>query len=70
MLAIKRLSEAGRTVLCTIHQPSTVLFTSCFDQLLLLKSGTRITTGSTPTPSSTFLFWVAGTPLVLLLPPL
>ena len=35
---IKTLSDNGQAVLCTIHQPSAVLFEN-FDELLLLKSG-------------------------------
>lgn len=35
---IKRLLDGGRTVVCTIHQPSTHIFES-FDSLLLLKRG-------------------------------
>ncbi|CAK4124384.1 unnamed protein product [Aphanomyces euteiches] len=38
MECVKRISESGRTVVCTIHQPSTVLF-ELFDKLLLLKTG-------------------------------
>ncbi|CAK4124382.1 unnamed protein product [Aphanomyces euteiches] len=38
MECVKRIAESGRTVICTIHQPSTVLF-ELFDRLLLLKSG-------------------------------
>jgi ABC-type multidrug transport system ATPase subunit len=36
--AIKRLASSGRTVVCTIHQPSLALFNH-FDSLLLLKRG-------------------------------
>ncbi|GME84677.1 unnamed protein product [Ambrosiozyma monospora] len=35
---IKKLSNAGQAVMCTIHQPSAMLF-SQFDNLLLLKRG-------------------------------
>lgn len=37
--AIKRLAMSGRTIICTIHQPSRALF-DYFDSLLLLKTGT------------------------------
>ncbi len=39
--AVKRLSRAGRTVLCTIHQPSRELFL-LFDDILLLQKGGRV----------------------------
>lgn len=35
---IERLAKAGQAVLCTIHQPSAMLF-SRFDRLLLLRPG-------------------------------
>ena len=38
MTAVKRISQTGRSVLCTIHQPSSELF-FMFDRLLLLRSG-------------------------------
>ncbi|KFA74925.1 hypothetical protein S40288_06759 [Stachybotrys chartarum IBT 40288] len=38
---LRKLAEAGQAVLCTIHQPSAVLFEH-FDELILLKSGGRI----------------------------
>ena len=38
MRVVKRVSQTGRAVLCTIHQPSADLF-SMFDRLLLLRSG-------------------------------
>lgn len=38
---LRKLADAGQAVLCTIHQPSAVLF-EYFDELLLLKSGGRV----------------------------
>lgn len=38
---LRKLSEAGQAILCTIHQPSSVLFEH-FDELILLKSGGRL----------------------------
>jgi hypothetical protein len=35
---IRRIASSGRSIVCTIHQPSTAIFTS-FDSLLLLKRG-------------------------------
>jgi len=41
MKAVRRIAATGRTVLCTIHQPSEELF-YFFDRLLLLKSGGEV----------------------------
>ncbi|KZF21113.1 hypothetical protein L228DRAFT_222166 [Xylona heveae TC161] len=38
---LRKLANAGQAILCTIHQPSSVLFEH-FDELLLLKSGGRV----------------------------
>jgi ABC-type multidrug transport system ATPase subunit/ABC-type multidrug transport system permease subunit len=38
---LRKLADAGQAILCTIHQPSAVLFEE-FDTLLLLKSGGRV----------------------------
>lgn len=38
---LRKLADAGQAILCTIHQPSSVLFEN-FDILLLLKSGGRV----------------------------
>ncbi|OQS04057.1 ATP-binding Cassette (ABC) Superfamily [Thraustotheca clavata] len=40
MVAVKRIAAAGRTVICTIHQPSLSLF-ELFDELILLQTGGR-----------------------------
>uniref|UniRef100_A0A7S3EI01 Probable ATP-dependent transporter ycf16 n=1 Tax=Rhodosorus marinus TaxID=101924 RepID=A0A7S3EI01_9RHOD len=39
--AMRRVSDTGVAVLCTIHQPSKEVF-SCFDSLLLLQRGGRV----------------------------
>ncbi|GBG33780.1 ABC transporter G family member 49 [Hondaea fermentalgiana] len=41
MRAVRRVCEAGRTVLCTIHQPSREVF-ALFDDILLLQKGGRV----------------------------
>ncbi|KAK0606620.1 hypothetical protein LWI29_001614 [Acer saccharum] len=41
MRAVKNVVETGRTVVCTIHQPSIDIF-EAFDDLILMKSGGRI----------------------------
>jgi ATP-binding cassette subfamily G (WHITE) protein 2 (SNQ2) len=38
---LRKLANAGQAILCTIHQPSSVLFEE-FDELILLKSGGRV----------------------------
>ncbi|KAK3025042.1 hypothetical protein RJ639_043320 [Escallonia herrerae] len=41
MRAVKNVVETGRTIVCTIHQPSIDIF-EAFDELILLKAGGRI----------------------------
>ncbi|KAK4275216.1 hypothetical protein QN277_018340 [Acacia crassicarpa] len=41
MRAVKNVVETGRTVVCTIHQPSIDIFEAC-DELILMKAGGRI----------------------------
>lgn len=38
---LRKLADAGQAILCTIHQPSAVLFEQ-FDELLLLQSGGQV----------------------------
>lgn len=38
---LRKLADVGQAVLCTIHQPSAVLFEH-FDELLLLQAGGRV----------------------------
>ncbi|KAF3522607.1 hypothetical protein F2Q69_00048184 [Brassica cretica] len=41
MRAVKNVSETGRTVVCTIHQPSIDIFET-FDELILMKNGGQL----------------------------
>ncbi|CAL9225463.1 unnamed protein product [Arabidopsis halleri] len=41
MRAVKNIAETGRTVVCTIHQPSIDIFET-FDELILMKNGGKI----------------------------
>ncbi|KAG7573942.1 ABC transporter-like [Arabidopsis suecica] len=41
MRAVKNVADTGRTIVCTIHQPSIHIF-EAFDELVLLKRGGRI----------------------------
>lgn len=38
MRLLRKLCDAGQAILCTVHQPSAVLFEN-FDDLLLLQAG-------------------------------
>ncbi|EOR04827.1 Brefeldin A resistance protein [Wallemia ichthyophaga EXF-994] len=39
---LEKLARAGQAILCTIHQPSSMLFTEFFDRLLLLAPGGNV----------------------------
>ncbi|PHT41424.1 hypothetical protein CQW23_20278 [Capsicum baccatum] len=41
MRAVKNVAETGRTIVCTIHQPSIDIF-EAFDELIILKTGGRM----------------------------
>ncbi|PWA80245.1 pleiotropic drug resistance protein 3 [Artemisia annua] len=41
MRAVKNIVDTGRTIVCTIHQPSIDIF-EAFDELILLKNGGRV----------------------------
>ncbi|KAF2657896.1 hypothetical protein K491DRAFT_653925 [Lophiostoma macrostomum CBS 122681] len=57
---LRKLADAGQAILCTIHQPSSVLFEH-FDQLLLLKSGGRtVYFGELGRDSRTLLDYLEG----------
>ena len=51
---LRKLANAGQAVLCTIHQPSAVLFEQ-FDDLLLLQYGGRVVYHGELGPDSTTL---------------
>lgn len=54
MQAIRSAANTGRTVICTIHQPSSTIFES-FDSLLLLKRGGRTIFFGDLGPESSYL---------------
>mmetsp|Transcript_33421 Transcript_33421/g.76369 ORF Transcript_33421/g.76369 Transcript_33421/m.76369 type:complete len:1390 (-) Transcript_33421:90-4259(-) len=59
---IRRLASDGRTVICTIHQPSSSIFES-FDSLLLLKRGGRtVFFGELGKESVTLINYLQGIP--------
>eukprot|EP00403_Amphidinium_massartii_P008428 CAMPEP_0178426162 /NCGR_PEP_ID=MMETSP0689_2-20121128/29096_1 /TAXON_ID=160604 /ORGANISM="Amphidinium massartii, Strain CS-259" /LENGTH=1373 /DNA_ID=CAMNT_0020047847 /DNA_START=36 /DNA_END=4154 /DNA_ORIENTATION=+ len=59
---IRRLASSGRTVICTIHQPSASIFES-FDSLLLLKRGGRtVFFGELGTESVNLINYLQGIP--------
>ncbi|POM70721.1 Pleiotropic drug resistance protein ABC Superfamily [Phytophthora palmivora] len=41
MTGVRKIADSGRTIICTIHQPSTEVF-NLFDSLLLLRRGGRM----------------------------
>ncbi|KAK2973178.1 hypothetical protein RJ640_009808 [Escallonia rubra] len=62
MRAVKNVADTGRTIVCTIHQPSIDIF-EAFDELLLLKSGGRmIYSGQLGQHSSKVIEYFEGVP--------
>ncbi|XP_058076795.1 pleiotropic drug resistance protein 3-like isoform X2 [Magnolia sinica] len=60
MRAVKNIGDTGRTVVCTIHQPSIDIFES-FDELILMKRGGEITYAGPLGPhSSTVIEYFEG----------
>ncbi|CAM9753538.1 unnamed protein product [Chrysoparadoxa australica] len=70
MKAIRKVAGTGRTVICTIHQPSTYLF-EMFDSLLLLKKGGQtVYFGELAgVHSSTLISYMSALPAVKPIPP-
>ncbi|KAL8027252.1 hypothetical protein ABFX02_14G083200 [Erythranthe guttata] len=64
MRAVKNVAETGRTIVCTIHQPSIDIFES-FDEVILLKAGGRmIYGGPVGRQSSKLIEYFEGIPSV------
>ncbi|KAL8527731.1 hypothetical protein ACS0TY_005542 [Phlomoides rotata] len=60
MRAVKNVANTGRTIVCTIHQPSIDIF-EAFDELLLLKAGGRMSyCGPLGQQSSTVIEYFEG----------
>ncbi|KAG8091552.1 hypothetical protein GUJ93_ZPchr0012g20034 [Zizania palustris] len=68
MRAVRNTVDTGRTVVCTIHQPSIDIF-EAFDELLLLKRGGRVIyAGSLGVSSIDMINYFQGIPGVLAIP--
>ncbi|KAG2694531.1 hypothetical protein I3760_08G149600 [Carya illinoinensis] len=64
MRAVKNVADTGRTIVCTIHQPSIHIFET-FDELILLKTGGRmIYSGPLGQHSSRVIEYFEGIPRV------
>jgi ABC-type multidrug transport system ATPase subunit len=44
MKVLRRVAESGRTIICSIHQPSSEVF-GMFDQVLVLQGGSLVYDG-------------------------
>ena len=56
MRTVRNIVNTGRTIVCTIHQPSIDIFES-FDELLLLKRGGQTIYAGNFTHSAHYSFW-------------
>ncbi|KAG0451615.1 hypothetical protein HPP92_026133 [Vanilla planifolia] len=54
MRTVRKTVETGRTVVCTIHQPSTEIF-EAFDELLMMKRGGQLIFSGPLGPSSQYM---------------
>ncbi|KAF1332342.1 Atp-binding protein, partial [Globisporangium splendens] len=69
MEGVRKVADSGRTVMCTIHQPSTEVF-EVFDSLLLLKKGGEtVYFGELGENNCTLVEYFEGIPGVSPLPP-
>ena len=54
---LKNLARVGKTVICTIHQPSSELY-SMFDKMLLMAEGRVAFSGTPEEADDFFISWV------------
>lgn len=57
--AVRKVCGMGRTIICTVHQPSAILF-DCFDDLLLLHSGRVVYFGELGRMGDTLVEYLLG----------
>ncbi|KAJ0389218.1 hypothetical protein P43SY_010913 [Pythium insidiosum] len=69
MDGVRKVANSGRTIVCTIHQPSTEIFT-LFDRLLLLKAGGQtVFNGDLGPECSNLIEYFESAPGVAKIPP-
>ena len=62
MRVIRRVASSGRTVICTVHQPSSEIFFAFHDILLLQRGGWLVYTGPLGAGSSTLVEYLSSLP--------